>query len=251
MSAAAAARRKKQSQSPSLTGVFDRLLADIVSGHYAAGARLPAERDLALKLGASRPTLREALRRLGEWGLILPRRGSGVVVRPARDWSMSVLPAFLRLGAAALGPKAVGQLVSDMLGVRRGLFLSVLDQVAARIGQLGPGSLTAARAAIDEAWAHRDDVQTFVTHDLQAFRAIVEAARFLPALWMLNDLGGVYVDLARTLSDANRPPDDYLPSYQLVFDALESGRPRDACDAMSAYLERHDQRLCAALGIAS
>ena len=41
-----------------------------------AGARLPAERELSRMLGASPPTsLREALRRLGEWNLVEPRRG--------------------------------------------------------------------------------------------------------------------------------------------------------------------------------
>src|SRR5690242_8291325 len=49
-----------------IESVFERILADIVKGVHPAGTRLPAERELARLLGASRPTLREALRRLGE-----------------------------------------------------------------------------------------------------------------------------------------------------------------------------------------
>src|SRR6185503_10698967 len=87
--------------------VFEKLLSDIVSGAHPAGSRLPAERELSRQLGASRPTLREALRRLGEWNLVEPRRGSGVVVRPYRDWSIEVLPAYLRWGRPGAGEPAV------------------------------------------------------------------------------------------------------------------------------------------------
>ena len=66
--------------------VFEKLLSDIISGVYAAGVRLPPERELSRQLSTSRPTLREALRRLDEWNLVEPRRGSGIVVRPYRDW---------------------------------------------------------------------------------------------------------------------------------------------------------------------
>src|SRR6478672_7349150 len=81
------------------TALFERMLRDIVSGVYTSGTRLPPERDLAITLGASRPTLREVLRRLSEWGLVEIRHGSGVAVRPRRDWSLRALPAYLRYGA--------------------------------------------------------------------------------------------------------------------------------------------------------
>jgi len=74
--------------STAIESVLETLLAEIMRGTYPAGARLPAERELSKLLGASRPTLREALRRLGEWQLVEPRRGSGIVVRPLADWSI-------------------------------------------------------------------------------------------------------------------------------------------------------------------
>ena len=56
-------------------------------GVYPRGAALPAERDLALRLGVSRATLREAMAALREAGLVATRRGRGggtvVTLRPS------------------------------------------------------------------------------------------------------------------------------------------------------------------------
>src|SRR5256885_10723160 len=103
--------------------VFEKLLGDIVSGAHPAGARLPAERELARQLGASRPTLREALRRLGEWNLAEPRRGSGAVVRPHRACSTRVLAAYLRYGNPEVGPPRATRVLVDVLAIRGGLVL--------------------------------------------------------------------------------------------------------------------------------
>ena len=41
--------------------IADQLRALIAAGEYAPGSRLPPERDLALQLAVSRPSVREAL----------------------------------------------------------------------------------------------------------------------------------------------------------------------------------------------
>ena len=66
-----------------------RLEQAILDGTYTFGARLPAERHLAGHFGASRSTVREALRRLEERRLLTRRIGSGTFVsyRPAPDGS--------------------------------------------------------------------------------------------------------------------------------------------------------------------
>lgn len=57
--------------------VTDRLITAIAIGEYLPGARLPVERDLATALGAGRMTVRAALARLVERGLLETRRGRG------------------------------------------------------------------------------------------------------------------------------------------------------------------------------
>src|SRR5215207_11765678 len=57
--------------------ITDRLITAIAIGEYLPGARLPVERDLATSLGAGRMTVRAALARLVERGLLQTRRGRG------------------------------------------------------------------------------------------------------------------------------------------------------------------------------
>src|SRR6195256_97354 len=53
----------------------ERLLQAIPLGVAGRGERLPAERELAVRLGVSRVTLREAIRALAEAGYVESRRG--------------------------------------------------------------------------------------------------------------------------------------------------------------------------------
>ena len=62
--------------------IADQLRSLLERGEYAVGSRLPPERDLALQLGVSRPSVREALIALEVEGLVEVRMGSGIYVLP-------------------------------------------------------------------------------------------------------------------------------------------------------------------------
>ncbi|MGX7681485.1 FadR/GntR family transcriptional regulator [Jatrophihabitans sp. DSM 45814] len=66
---------------PSDTNAFEstveRLAAAIRLGVFTAGEQLPAERDLALRLGVSRVNLREAIAALRDAEMVQTRRGRG------------------------------------------------------------------------------------------------------------------------------------------------------------------------------
>jgi GntR family negative regulator for fad regulon and positive regulator of fabA len=58
-----------------------RLLDAILRGHFAVNSYLPGERDLALQVGVTRPTLREALQRLARDGWLDIQHGKPTRVR--------------------------------------------------------------------------------------------------------------------------------------------------------------------------
>jgi GntR family transcriptional repressor for pyruvate dehydrogenase complex len=234
----------KPTEVTAIDAVFETLLKNIVGGAYPSGTRLPAERELARQLGASRPTLREALRRLGEWSLVEPRRGSGVVVRPYRDWSIEVIAGYLRYGKPAPDQPGIPRMLLDVLAMRRAVALEVMRLTSRRVPK---GGTAAARAAMARAWSLRDQPD-YAREDFEIMRTIVEAAQFTPGLWLLNRLADVWFDAAASLQFAMRPPDDYVAVYTRFFDLIEAGDADRACAVMGEYLERHDARLVGALG---
>ncbi len=60
--------------------VAESLLTEITGGRLAVGSTLPGELELVDQFGVSRHTVREALRRLEQLGLIGRRQGRGTVV---------------------------------------------------------------------------------------------------------------------------------------------------------------------------
>jgi len=225
--------------------VFEKLLSDIVSGAHPAGARLPAERELSRQLGASRPTLREALRRLGEWNLVEPRRGSGIVVRPYRDWSIEVIAAYLRYGKPEGNQPAINRILLDLLAMRRAVVLEVIRLTAGRVQKGGTGP---ARSAMARAWALRGQPR-YVDEDFEVMRTIAEAARFTPGLWLLNRMAALWIDAAHEIRFAIRPPDDYVAVHTKFFDLVEAGDADAAVALMGDYLDRHDAQLSRALTV--
>ncbi|MBA3538057.1 MAG: FadR family transcriptional regulator [Deltaproteobacteria bacterium] len=227
-----------------IDAVFETLLKAIVSGVYSSGSRLPAERELSRQLGASRPTLREALRRLGEWNLVEPRRGSGIVIRPYRDWSIEVIAGYLRYGKPEPGQPSVARILLDLLSVRRAVALEVIRLTVSRIPK---GGTSSARAAMARAWSMREQ-PSYAREDFEIMRAIAEAAQFTPGLWLLNRIAELWIDAASTLAFAVRPPADYVAAHSKFFDLIEAGDTDGATTHMAAYFERHDGQIATLLG---
>ncbi|MDO8441085.1 MAG: GntR family transcriptional regulator [Polaromonas sp.] len=70
--------------------VAQRLIEDITSGRYPVGSLLPTEMALCTQFGVSRHTVREAVRRLQERGLVTRQRGIGTSVKANRAESRYV-----------------------------------------------------------------------------------------------------------------------------------------------------------------
>lgn len=66
------------------------LIDDITSGRYPVGALLPTEHELSAHFGVSRHTVREAIRRLSEFGLVTRQPGVGTRVRALHSASRYV-----------------------------------------------------------------------------------------------------------------------------------------------------------------
>ncbi|QOL79628.1 phosphonate metabolism transcriptional regulator PhnF [Pseudooceanicola spongiae] len=67
-------------KTPLWQSIAEALTADISSGRYGPGDRLPTEAELSARFGVNRHTVRRGLATLAEGGLTHARRGAGVFV---------------------------------------------------------------------------------------------------------------------------------------------------------------------------
>ena len=67
-------------RTPRYEEIHRQLVNDIRDGRYPVGGKLPPELELCATFAASRHTVREAIRRLTEQGLIARRAGAGTIV---------------------------------------------------------------------------------------------------------------------------------------------------------------------------
>lgn len=75
------------------------LIHAILDGGFPPGSQLPAERELAERLGVTRPTLREALQRLGRDGWLFIQQGKSTRVKDIwKEGGLNVLNALVRSG---------------------------------------------------------------------------------------------------------------------------------------------------------
>jgi DNA-binding FadR family transcriptional regulator len=124
--------------------IADQLRGLIAGGEFAAGARLPAERDLARQLGVSRPSVREALIALEVEGWVEVRIGSGIYVQ--------------RSGASTAARAASGQAEWGPLQVMRAREL-VEGEVAALAARNAKKAQVASIAAALEQMAEQASPQ--------------------------------------------------------------------------------------------
>lgn len=75
--------------------IAETLRSQILSGKYEPGERLPSERELAQRTGANRSSVREALKKLEELGMIAIRPGGGARVIPIEEAELSALRHML------------------------------------------------------------------------------------------------------------------------------------------------------------
>jgi GntR family negative regulator for fad regulon and positive regulator of fabA len=75
----------------------NRLVEAIMDDHFPIGSTLPGERELALQLKVTRPTLREALQRLGRDGWVEIRQGKPTRVKDYwHEGNLGVLSTLAR-----------------------------------------------------------------------------------------------------------------------------------------------------------
>ncbi|GAC1382394.1 MAG: GntR family transcriptional regulator [Marmoricola sp.] len=219
--------------------VFDQIAADVLRGEVAPGEALPSERRLAEVLGVSRPSVREALKRLDHAGLVDVRQGDATTVRDfRRSGGMDLLPRLLMSG----GTVDLGTARSVMeTRLHVGPFAAEL--AACRGGaSLGP----ALAGALSELGAQADAVGR--QHAALAFwDVIIDGADSITLRLMFNSLRAAYEPAIEVLAQVMDSEVSNQAAYQRLADAIGAGEADVASQAAADLLRPGTEALLAAL----
>ena len=206
----------------------------ISKGEFAAGTRLPAERDLAKQLGVSRPSVREALIAMEVEGWVEVRTGSGVYV----------LDRANRTKGPQIAPTEWGPL--ELIRARRVVEGEIASMAAV---QAKRKDIDAMRKAID---AMKSDAQQGVLPlegDRAFHTAIVEACgnvvliETVQSFWdsrrgpLFTRLGG-YFETMKSWQSA-------IDEHEAIYAAIRAHDSAAARAAMHAHMDKSHARFSA------
>lgn len=208
--------------------VAEQIAAIIRKGELAVGDRLPPERDLSVKLGVSRPTVREAMIALELAGFVDVRTGAGTYVVSSGPAHYSVVRAL-----AAAGPGPI-----ELIDAR----LMIEPQVAAAAARsIGPAqleelhALVGAMAKAGTSDEHRRCDRDFHVLIGQATGNGVIAAT-VDELWS-NMFTPIFERLGRITGLISEIETDTLDQHRAIVAAIAAGDQHGAETAMRAHLE--------------
>ena len=188
----------------------------IERGELRPGDRLPPERELAVQLGVSRPSVRAGLRSLAAIGVLQTRHGAGTFITD--------------------GPPTLGSEPLSFLAALHGFTRDEMYEVR-RILEVGAAGLAAERASGDHVatmadevagmFASLDNPQVFLNHDIRFHRAVGVASGNPIVASLAEMVSGLYYEHRRESAKnaSDRDMKEAAEAHRRIYQAI---RGRDA-----------------------
>ena len=205
-----------------------RLGEAIGTGALAPGERLPSERELALRLGVSVMTLRQALHALREAGYIETRRGrsgGNYVCQDADD----VLRAF-----SGNAPILSAEEIRDFTDWRRAVSGEAAYLAAERATESEVRQLMSASS---EVLAALDNYATFRLADARLHVAIAEASHSESLILAETSIQGRLSEILQAIAGPPTADRASHKEHELLLGAIESGNASLAREVMHRHVE--------------
>jgi len=212
-------------------GSTDQVVAfvrDLIDrGRLRPGDRLPAERELATRIGVSRPSVRAGLHALAAMGVVKSRHGSGTYIPD--------------------GPPSLGSEPLSFLAALHGFTREEMYE-ARRILEVEAAGLAAERATSDHLatlaeevaglFANRDNPHLFLVHDINFHRGVAEAAKNPIVGALVGMVSALYYERRRGAVERASDSDlrDAAEAHRRIYQAIRNRDSERARRAMNDHL---------------
>lgn len=212
--------------------IAEQLRSAIVAGQFKIGQRLPTEDELAKRFGVSRPSVREALKRLAAQNLVRARRGpsgGNFVVQPSYAELAESLSgaATLLVGMGALG-------IEEIIEARRTLQGSCMQLASSNVKQEHlHGIETALQRQRDPDISDED----FCRADVAFHRALVDATDNGMLRFVMYTVIEALIPVTNMVVTVVRERSDIISLHQQMLDQLRQGDSAGLVASMDQLLD--------------
>ena len=220
--------------------IAEQLRNAIVNGQFKIGERLPTEDELAQRYGVSRPSVREALKRLAAQNLVRAKRGptgGNFVVQPSYEELAESLSgaATLLVGMGALD-------IEEIIEARRILQGSCLQQA---VDKVDDQHLTNIAAALTRQQDPDISDEEFCQADVAFHRALVDATDNGMLRFVMYTVIEALIPVTNMVVTVVRERSDIISLHRQMLEQLKQGKAvelRSTMDALLDYLlEKFEQ----------
>lgn len=210
----------------------------ILSGTFSVGERLPPERELAKKLGVSRPVVHEALVDIATKGLVTmtPRKGT-VVNDFRRKGSVVLLTSLLEYHDGKLDPDLLEGLLNMRLLVEiENARLAAKNRTDAQLEEFN-------RVLDIETKIDHDDIDAVTALDFEFHLILAISTDNLLYPLLLNSFKPVYTNLSGQFFKDVSVVSDVFAFHKKLVAALSDQDAERAADIMHKMLSHGEDRL--------
>jgi len=216
--------------------IIAALKAHVVQGNLKTGTEFPSEKELALQLGVSRFSLREALRVAEAQGLIEISRGRRAkVAEPSASAAAAVISLSLRRSSNALVDLAEARLVLETYIAR-----AAAERITA-------AEIKTLEQTVEIIAANSKDLDLCVAQDMEFHSVLVRATRNVVFEIMLAPLTELLRE-ARKQTTVSPDMKDIVMEHRQIIKALKARNSDQAAECMSWHLDRFRTRAAAKTG---
>jgi GntR family transcriptional repressor for pyruvate dehydrogenase complex len=208
--------------------IVQQIEESVLNGSLKPGDQLPAERDLAQRLGVSRTAVREAVKTLREKGLVEAYSGRGTFI--TNGTSQAARQSFdlmIKVGQQEGSP--------HLTDLRLILEPGIAALAAERVQEEDLAAMREAVALMDRC---QKNPEAYIEADLDFHLALAEAAANPLILSLIDSIVGLLREERIKIFNIEGGPQRGQVQHKRILAAVERRDPEMARDAMRVHLEQ-------------